>query len=54
MTEMEDPSRGGWATDFPNEIPGEGRPAELPGRGLPGPISDKDGNAGALPAPAYP
>ena len=53
-TVMEHPGRGGWALDFHNYFPGEGRPAELPGGGMPGPSGDEDGNAGALPAPACP
>ena len=51
---MENPVHGGRATYFPNEIPGEGMPADLPGGGMPGPSGDEDGNAGALPEPAYP
>ena len=51
-TAMENPGRRGRATDFLNDIPGEGRPTELPGRGMPGPSGDEDSNAGALPAPA--
>ena len=53
-TEMDNPGRRGRATDFPNEIPGEGRPSETPGGGMPGPSGDEDGNAGALPAPSCP
>ena len=51
---MENPGCGGRATDFPNDFPGEGRPAELPGGGMPGTSGDKDGNVGALPAPECP
>ena len=29
-TAMEHPGRGGWASDFQDEIPVEGRPVELP------------------------
>ena len=50
---MEHPDRGGWASEFQDDLPGEGRPAELPGGGMPGPSGDEDGNAGALPAPAF-
>ena len=30
-TELDKTGRGGRATEFPNDIPGEGRPVELPG-----------------------
>ena len=50
-TELENPVRGGRTTDISYGIPGKGRPVELPGGGMPGPIGDKDGDAGALPAP---
>ena len=53
-TAMEHPGRGDWASEFQDDLPGEGRPAELPGGGMPGPSGDEDGNAGALPAPACP
>ena len=53
-TVLENPGRGGRATDFMNGIPGEGRPVEIPSREMPGPSGDKDGNAGAIPAPACP
>ena len=53
-TELENPGRWGQTTDFPNGIPGEGRPAELPGEGMHGPSGDKDRDVGALPAPACP
>ena len=52
--EMENPGRRGRATDFWNDFPGEGTPVELSGGGMPGPSSNKDGNAGALPATACP
>ena len=52
--ELENPSPGVQATEFPNNIPVEGRPAELPGGGMPGSSGDEDGNAGALPAPTCP
>ena len=29
MTAMEHPSRGGWALDFQDELPGKGRPTVL-------------------------
>ena len=51
---MENPGRGGRATDFMNDFPSKGRPAELPGGGMPGPSGDEDGNMGALPTPACP
>ena len=48
---MEHPGRRDWASDFQDDLPGEGRPTELPGGGMPGPSGDEDGNVGALPAP---
>ena len=51
--ELENLDRGGRATDFTNDIPGEGRPAELPGGGMHGPSGDEGRNAGALPVPAF-
>ena len=53
-TDLENPGRGGRATDFTNDIPGKGKPAELPGGGMPRPSSEEDGNTGALPAPSCP
>ena len=53
-TELENPGRWGQTTDFPNGIPGEGRPAELPGEGMHGPSGDKDRDVGAIPAPECP
>ena len=53
-TSMEHPNRGGWVLDLQDDLPGEGIPTELPSGGMPGPSGDKDGNAGALPAPACP
>ena len=53
-TAMEHPGRWSWALDFQDDLPGEGKPAELPGGGILGPSGDLDGNAGALPTPAYP
>ena len=51
---MEKPGHGDRATDFPNDFPGEMRPVELPGGGMTGPSGVKDGNVGAIPAPARP
>ena len=51
---MYHPIHGYWDSEFQDDLPGEGRPAELPGGGMHGPSGDKDGNAGALPVPAYP
>ena len=51
---MEHPGRGDWASDFQNDLPGEGRPAELPGDGMHRQSRDKEGNAGTFPAPACP
>ena len=51
-TVIEHPGHGGWASEFQNDFPGEGRPAELPVGGMPRPGGDDDGNAGALPEPA--
>ena len=34
-TAMEHPNCRGWALDFQDNLPGEGRPAELPGGGMP-------------------
>ena len=53
-TAMDHPVRGGWALEFQDDLPEEGRSAELPGRGMPGTSGDEDGNAGALPAPSCP
>ena len=53
-TELDNPGHRGRATDIYNGLPRQGRPGELPGGGMPGPRGDKDGDAGALPAPAYP
>ena len=53
MTAMEHPGRGGWASDFQDDLPGKRRPAELSNGGMPGPSGDKDGNAGALHAPVF-
>ena len=53
-TEMDNPGRGGRATDFPNDIPGKGTPAELPGRGMPRTISNEDDDAGTFYAPECP
>ena len=50
-TELDNPGRGGRATDFPNDIPGKWRPAEMPVGEMPRPSGDEDGNAGAIPAP---
>ena len=49
---MEHHGRGGWATDFQNDFPGEEMPTDIPGGGMPGPSGEKDINAGALCAPA--
>ena len=54
MTELYNPSHQGRATDISNGLPGQGRPVELPGGGMPGPIGNKDGDAGTLPAPEFP
>ena len=51
---MDNPGHGDRSTDFPNDFPGEMRPAEMPGGGMPGPRGDEDSNAGAIPAPARP
>ena len=51
---MENLSRRGRATEFPNDFTGKRRPAEMPGGGMPGPSGKEDGNAGALPAPECP
>ena len=51
---MEHPGRGDWASDFQDELPGEGRPAELPSGVMPGQSGDEDGNEGALLVPACP
>ena len=51
---MDHPGRGDWASDFQYDLPVEGRPAELPSGGIPGQSGDKDGNAGAIIAPACP
>ena len=53
-TVMDHPGRGGWASDFQDDLPVEGRPAELTGGGMPGLSGDEGGNTGALPAPAFP
>ena len=53
-TELENPGRGVWATNFPYGIPSKGRLAELPSGGMPRPNGDEDSNAGALLAPACP
>ena len=45
---MKNPDRERRATEFLNGLPVQGRPAELPG-----PSGDEDGDAGALPAPAW-
>ena len=42
------------APEIPDGIPGQGRPAELPGGRISGPSGDKDGDVGALTAPACP
>ena len=54
QAELEKPVHGGRATEIPNGLPGQGRPAELPGGGMTRPSSKEDGNAGALTAPACP
>ena len=54
MTAMEHPGRRVWALDFHNYVPREWKPVELPGGGMPRPSGYEDGNAGALPAPAFP
>ena len=54
MSAMENPGRGGRATAFLNDFPGQGSPAEMPGGGVPRPSGDEDRNAGALPAPVCP
>ena len=51
-TEKNNPGRGGWATDFPNDTPGKRRTVKLPSGRIPGASGDKDVNAGALLAPA--
>ena len=53
-TELDNPGRGGRATEISYGIPGQGRHADLTGGGMPGPSGDKDGDAGELPAPACP
>ena len=52
--ELEIPGHRGRGTDISNGLTGQGRPAELPGGGMPGPSNDEDGDAGVLPAPAFP
>ena len=47
---MEHPGRGGWASDFKDDLPSKGRPAKLPGGGMPVPSGDEEVNEGALPA----
>ena len=51
---MENPGRGDWASDFQNDLPGQGRPADLPSGRIPRQSGDKDSNAGALLALACP
>ena len=52
MRAMEHPGRGDWASDFQDDLPIKRRPAELPGEGMPMTSGNKEGNAGAIPAPA--
>ena len=51
---MDKTGRRVWAADFPNDIPGEGRPTELPGGGMLRTSGDKDNDAGTFYEPACP
>ena len=51
---MEHTGHGNRTPDLPDVLPGEGRTAEMPSGRVPGQSGDKDGNAGALRAPACP
>ena len=51
---MDHPGCGDWASDFQDDLPGEGRPFELPSGSIPGPSGDEDGNAGVIPALEFP
>ena len=52
--EMEHTGHREWSLELPDVFLGEGRTAEIPCGRVPGQSSDKDGNAGALIAPACP
>ena len=49
---MEHTGREGWTPDLPDVLPGKGRTADMPSGRVPGESGDKDGNTGALCAPA--
>ena len=53
-TELENPGRGGRATNISDGITGQARPADLPSRGMQGPSGDEDDDVGNLTATACP